>query len=563
MGWVSEALGYVTSGFLWAGALVALEITAIAMVAGLGLGLLLALMRLSRFAPLRQIAWFYIWLMRGTPILLQLVFIFDGLPAIGLKFDSVTTAVIGFSLNEAAFAAEIIRGGIVSVNPQQGVAASSLGMGPFLTLRRIVLPQAMRAILPALASDTIGMLKMTSIASVVFVSELTFRSQQIVGQNFKFFTVFAGTAVIYLVLTSIISSVQAWLERSLDPEVRGARRDIATAAWRTRLLGRLGRARLAENPPALAHSAAAAAQTSPAAHGAGFASAATTADIGPNAKVLRALLATQQAASPNAAKPFLTCRRVWKAYNGRDILKGVDFSVQQGEVVAVIGPSGSGKSTLLRLINHLESIDQGEITIDGRYVGYAKVNNVLKPIAGVARARAEVGVSMVFQQFNLFNNLTAIENIMEAPMHVHGVARAEAEATARRLLAVVGLSRHANHLPQHLSGGQQQRVAIARALAVKPRLMLFDEPTSALDPELVGEVLAVMKSLAEAGMTMIIVTHEIRFARAVADRVVFFDDGEIVEQGTTADVLDFPRKDRTRQFLNLIAQEQPVAAASA
>jgi polar amino acid transport system permease protein len=525
MGWVSEVGGYVSSGFLWAGALVALEITAIAMVAGLVLGLALALMRLSRFAPARQAAWFYIWLMRGTPVLLQLVFIFDGLPVIGLKFDSFTTAVIGFTLNEAAFAAEIIRGGIVSVNPQQSVAAASLGMGPLLTLRRIVLPQSMRAILPALASDTIGMLKMTSIASVVFVSELTFRSQQIVGENFKFFTVFAGTAIIYLTLTSIISGVQAWLERSLDPEVRGASRK------------RVGPATGPAIDPVTAHDAAS------------------------NVTILKSLLSTSHTTANAIGAPFLTCRRVWKAYNGRDILKGVDFSVKQGEVVAVIGPSGSGKSTLLRLINHLESVDQGEIMIDGRYVGYTKVNNTLKPTTGVAKARAEVGVSMVFQQFNLFSNLSALENIIEAPMHVHGVSRQEAETIAHRLLAVVGLSRHANHLPQHLSGGQQQRVAIARALAVKPRLMLFDEPTSALDPELVGEVLAVMKSLAQAGMTMVIVTHEIRFARAVADRVVFFDDGEIVEQGPTVDVLDFPQKDRTRQFLNMIEQDPPATQA--
>ncbi|MCS0502963.1 amino acid ABC transporter ATP-binding protein [Ancylobacter sp. GSK1Z-4-2] len=237
------------------------------------------------------------------------------------------------------------------------------------------------------------------------------------------------------------------------------------------------------------------------------------------------------------------------------MLKGISFDVKPGEVVAVIGPSGSGKSTLLRLVNHLESIDQGEIRVGGRYVGYVKENGHLKPTSGRARARAEVGVSMVFQSFNLFANLTALENIMEAPVRVHGVPKAEAEALARRLLAAVGLSSHADHLPQHLSGGQQQRVAIARALAVKPRLMLFDEPTSALDPELVGEVLSVMRALAEAGMTMVIVTHEIRFAREVADRVVFFDDGNIVEEGAPADVLDRPKMERTRQFLSAISNE--------
>jgi len=532
---VLEAFGYFKSSFLWNGALTAVEITVLAMIAGLIFGLGLALMRLSSLSLVRRTAWFYIWLMRGTPLLLQLVFIFDGLPLIGLKFNSFTTAVVGFAINEAAFAAEIIRGGIVSVNPQQAVAASSLGMGSFVTLRRIVLPQSMRAILPALASDTIGMLKMTSIASVVFVSELTFRAQQLAGENFKFFTVFAGAALIYLVLTSAISGVQGHLEKSLDPEMRGVIRPRgAFLSKRFPGSGNASRDKAAKPP----------AQTPLGA----VRQAAVRADL--LKTQLAKLLSTRTDLITDDA--FVECHRVWKAYNGRDVLKGVDFSVKRGEVVAIIGPSGSGKSTLLRLLNHLENLDRGDIKVDHRYVGYHKVNGLLQPTSNIARARAEVGVSMVFQQFNLFSNLSALENIMEAPIQVHRVPRAQAEALARQLLDAMGLSAHADKLPQHLSGGQQQRVAIARALAVKPRLMLFDEPTSALDPELVGEVLAVMKSLAEAGMTMIIVTHEIRFARDVADRVVFFDDGVIVEQGPPADVLDQPKHARTRQFLNLI-----------
>jgi len=209
---------YVTSSFLLNGALLAIEIAAVAMVGGLVLGLLLALVRLSPFKPLSGAAWVYIWFIRGTPQLLQLVFLYDALPLIGIKMDTFTTSVIGFALNEAAFSAEIIRGGIVSVNRNQTVAASSLGMGPLLTLRRIILPQAMRAILPAIGNDTISMVKGTSLASVIFVNELTFRSQQVVAQNFKFFTVFAAAGIIYLAMTSVIALVQLVLERRFHPE---------------------------------------------------------------------------------------------------------------------------------------------------------------------------------------------------------------------------------------------------------------------------------------------------------------------------------------------------------
>src|ERR1700676_267838 len=209
----TDFLSYVVSGFLLRGALLAIEISVLAMAFGLVLGLGLALMRLSRHAALRSPAWCYIWFVRGTPLLLQLVFIYDVLPAIGIKLDTFTTAVIGFSLNEAAFGAEIIRGGVLSVSRNQSIAAAALGMPPLLTLRRIVLPQAMRGILPGIANQAIGMIKGTSIASVIFVNELTFRAQQIVGQNFKFFTVFAAAGIIYLILTSGVAMAQFYLEK--------------------------------------------------------------------------------------------------------------------------------------------------------------------------------------------------------------------------------------------------------------------------------------------------------------------------------------------------------------
>ena len=254
-------------------------------------------------------------------------------------------------------------------------------------------------------------------------------------------------------------------------------------------------------------------------------------------------------------EPFVVCTDVHKAYGRNEVLRGVDLSVGRGEVVAIMGPSGSGKSTLLRLVNHLEGVDAGEITIAGGYVGYEKVKGRLKPTRNLSRARAEARIGMVFQHFNLFHHFTALENVSEAPVRVYGQSARDAEATAMQLLNGVGLEAHRDHLPHRLSGGQQQRVAIARALAISPRLMLFDEPTSALDPELVSEVLAVIRRLAEAGMTMIVVTHEIRFAKEVADRVIFMDEGRIVEEGPPLQVLEAPREERTRRFLRLVERD--------
>ncbi|WP_405611302.1 amino acid ABC transporter ATP-binding protein [Streptomyces sp. NBC_00076] len=245
-------------------------------------------------------------------------------------------------------------------------------------------------------------------------------------------------------------------------------------------------------------------------------------------------------------------RSVHKSFGPLDVLKGVDLAVRAGEVTVILGPSGSGKSTLLRTINHLEKVDRGAISVDGELVGYRRSGDTLHelPEREVLRQRTRIG--FVFQNFNLFPHLTVLDNIIEAPVSALKRPRQEAVESARRLLDRVGLADKADAYPKRLSGGQQQRVAIARALALEPRLLLFDEPTSALDPELVGEVLDVIRDLAHQGTTMIVVTHEIGFAREVADTVVFMDDGRIVEQGPPADVLDRPRHDRTRAFLSKV-----------
>jgi polar amino acid transport system ATP-binding protein len=253
--------------------------------------------------------------------------------------------------------------------------------------------------------------------------------------------------------------------------------------------------------------------------------------------------------SEQAVVPVLRARGVRKSFGHHEVLSGIDLDVRSGETVVILGPSGSGKSTFLRCINLLESLDGGRILVDGRDVGYEVRGDRLHELAPneIARRRRDIG--MVFQQFNLFPHMTALENIIEGPVGVKGEKRSEATRRAVELLAQVGLEGREKSYPRQLSGGQQQRVAIARALAMQPKLMLFDEPTSALDPELVGEVLQAMKRLAQGGLTMVVVTHEITFAREAADRVVFMDGGVIVEQGTPEQVIDNPQHERTRAFL--------------
>ncbi len=249
---------------------------------------------------------------------------------------------------------------------------------------------------------------------------------------------------------------------------------------------------------------------------------------------------------------MVKAEQVCKNFGHVEVLKGIDLQVRQGEVMCVVGPSGSGKSTFLRCINHLEKIDAGRLWVDGHLVGYRQRGDKLYELREkeVAAQRRDIG--MVFQRFNLFPHMTALQNVMEAPILVKGESRDAAKARAEQLMERVGLSDRMGNYPSQLSGGQQQRVAIARALAMQPKLMLFDEPTSALDPELVGEVLDVMRDLAREGMTMVVVTHEMGFAREVGDSLVFMDGGVVVEQGVPREVLANPQHARTQAFLSKV-----------
>jgi len=246
---------------------------------------------------------------------------------------------------------------------------------------------------------------------------------------------------------------------------------------------------------------------------------------------------------------MISAQNVHKSFGQLEVLKGIDLEVQPGEVACLLGPSGSGKSTFLRCVNHLDKATAGRLYVDGELIGYREKNGTLYEISEREAAEQRSDIGMVFQSFNLFPHRTVIENIIEAPVQVKKIPEETARARAMELLEDVGLASKANNYPVQLSGGQQQRVAIARAVAMDPKLMLFDEPTSALDPELVGEVLRVMKDLAAEGMTMLVVTHEMGFAREVADKVFFMDGGVVIESGSPAEVLDNPQQPRTKDFL--------------
>ena len=251
-------------------------------------------------------------------------------------------------------------------------------------------------------------------------------------------------------------------------------------------------------------------------------------------------------------QPMVVAEGVSKSFGSNLVLKSISLEVQRGEVLCLVGPSGSGKSTFLRCINHLETVDAGRLMVDGEIVGYEQRGDKLYEMPSKQASKQRRNIGMVFQRFNLFPHMTALENVMLAPTLLRKGGKAQLKSRAMELLARVGLEDRYDHYPAHLSGGQQQRVAIARALAMEPKLMLFDEPTSALDPELVGEVLDVMKGLAESGMTMIVVTHEMGFAKEVADKLVFMDGGVVVESGDPVDVLTNPQRERTKAFLSKV-----------
>lgn len=543
-------LHYLGLPYLLRGIGFTIAVTVLGLAGGLVVGLVIAAMQLSKIGPLAAIARGYTVIFRGTPLILQLVFAYDALPHIGIKLSALGAAGLALAANEGPFIAEILRAGVLGVDRGQLLAGQALGMTPSVLMRRVIAPQAIRTMVPALGNESVSALKNSSLASVIAVDELTLRSTQLASSTFDFFSIFFASGLMYLVLTGAIAAIQLFCEAALDLDRTGPDRFAKLLPWRRRKL-------TSDATPSTATPSAEQALEP-------VALAAVPSATTPLAPRIASLREDQAARETelNRHPPAVQITGLHKRYGTQTVLDGFDLDVRTGEVVVVLGPSGSGKSTLLRCINHLEQWDAGEIRVGGRRLGI-RVDGRPMTQHDIANERASVGVGMVFQHFNLFSHLSACENIAGPLRWVFGVSPAEADKRARALLERVGLSHRADALPRHLSGGQQQRVAIARALAPNPRVLLLDEPTSALDPELVGEVLDVIERLAvEDGLTMIISTHQLRFADQVADRVVFMSGGKVVEQGHAHEVLTRPRHPLTMRFLSVMGADDRIEAAS-
>ncbi len=511
-----------------------LLLTVLGTVLGFALGTVLALARVSGPPLVSGLSWLYSWLLRSVPVIVLLLvlnnlgYLYDTLhianPLTGTVYldypmtqvlTPFTSAIIGLTLNQAAFSAENIRGGILSVDQGQSEAAAALGLSRGRQAFRIILPQAMRSILPNGFNEVIGLAKSTSMVYILALPDLFYTVQVIYRRNLEVIPLLMVATVWYLLIMTALSAVQFFIERRF---ARGAVRTLPPlplAGLFRRIFPQAAQPRQAE---------AARSQSRP-------------------VKGLQGAPIIQRAGGD------VRIHGISKSFGVLKVLDGIDLHLPKGSVTAILGPSGSGKSTLLRTINHLERVDEGFISIDDELVGYRREGRTLYELKerDILRRRAEIG--MVFQNFNLFPHMTALENIIEAPISVLGLPREVAVSEARDLLDRIGLSDKEQAYPRQLSGGQQQRVAIARALALKPKVLLFDEPTSALDPELVGEVLDVIKELAGTGTTLVIVTHEAGFAREVADTVVFMERGSIIETGSPEHIFSNAAHPRTREFL--------------
>ncbi len=474
------------------GLLVTLEIALMAGILGTLLGFVLCLLTRSRHKVIALIANAYCKLMHGIPNLVILMIIYFVVFA-SSSLSSLMIAVIAFSLIFAVAVSGALNSGINAIDQGQWEAASAMGFKKAAAFVRIIFPQAIRHALPLYKSSFVSMLQTTSIVGYISIQDLTKAGDIIRSRTYEAFFPLIATAVIYFLISVVVTFALNRVEIRIDPHHKPRRLPKGVQ----------------ENETVAEQSAR------------------------------QAAMQTAEQLKGNDQEELIRIEHLKKAYPNATPLKDVNTSVKRGEVITIIGPSGTGKSTLLRCLNGLETPTEGSITVFGE--------NICQKGADLTAVRRQMG--MVFQSFNLFGHLTIIENIMLAPMVLNKQPKQEAYENAIRLLKTVGLAEKALNYPDELSGGQKQRAAIARTLAMNPQIILFDEPTSALDPTMVGEVQNVIKQFADGGMTMLIVTHEMKFAREVSTRIFYMDEGIIYEDGTPEEIFSHPRKDRTRAFV--------------
>lgn len=462
---------------------------------GTVLGFGLCLLRRSRLRIVSGTAAGLIRLIQGIPVLVLLMLLFYVVFA-RVQLGGIVVSIVAFSINFAVYVSEMIRTGINAVDVGQWEAASAIGFGRVKTFTKIIAPQAVRHILPVYKGEFISMVKMTSVVGYIAVQDLTKATDLIRSRTFEAFFPLIVSAFIYFWLAWVMTLLLGMVQKKTDPKLR--RRELKGIIPITESIS--GRENMA-------------------------------------------VVSQKSKNEPEEARgndPIMTISHLIKAYPNVTPLKDVSAEILRGEVISVIGPSGTGKSTLLRCLNRLETPTGGSVSVFGEEMTAAKAAKL-----GMVRSR----MGMVFQSFNLFSHLTVIENIMLGPVELRGCSKQEAYERGMELLRKVGLAGKALNYPDELSGGQQQRVAIARTLGMQPEIVLFDEPTSALDPTMVGEVLSVMKQLASEGLTMMIVTHEMQFARDVSTRVFYMDEGIIYEEGVPDEIFDSPKRDKTRAFV--------------
>lgn len=497
----SYTLSLFSHKSFWIATWTVIELSILVWVMGIVLGFVLALGKQSKFKPLAWSSDIYIWFFRSLPLLVLLVFVYN-LPQI-FPSSSVVLAspfiagLIAMTLSEAAYIAEIHRGGLTSIHKGQVEAGKALGIKYSGIQRLIVIPQAFRVALPALGNEYVSIVKLTSLVSVISLTEILLVGQRLYTQNFLVMETMLAVAFYYVLIVTVFGWLISWFEKKIDITNRKP-------------------GLLEENDPL-------------------------------NQLPAASIRARKDISNQQKGEYALEAIDIHKSYGNQEVLKGINLNVKWGEVISIIGPSGSGKTTFIRTLNGLEPLNKGTVNLLGQ--SFLKDQELTEDSAEYKKQIVNVG--MVFQSFNLFPHKTILENVMLAPMYHNMGTVLDSKVTALAMLEKVGMKQHANKFPHQLSGGQQQRVAIARALAMQPSIILFDEPTSALDPELVNEVLKVIEELASEGLTMIIVTHEMRFAFKVSDRVVFMEGGHVVLNDAPKELLNSDNE----RFQRFIAKE--------